>query len=101
MKVNHNSDKVGHLAKECRLGQKIKNRSVQEDLDKEDDKQQGLIRGSKQVWYDRSLYVIIPKIDILFHIDKQLVKKERIMTKPIDRSFKIFNVDRTKNREVT
>jgi len=29
------------------------------------------------------------------------VKEERIKTKPIARSFKVFNVDRTKNEEVT
>ena len=34
-------------------------------------------------------------------IDKQLVKDKRIQTKPINFSFKIFNTDRTKNREVT
>ena len=34
-------------------------------------------------------------------IDKQLVKKERIQTKPIDRLFEIFNIDTTKNEEVT
>ena len=34
-------------------------------------------------------------------INKQLVKKERIKMKPIDRSFKVFNADGTKNREVT
>ena len=34
-------------------------------------------------------------------INKQLVKKERIKTKPIDRSFEVFNADRTKNGEVT
>jgi len=34
-------------------------------------------------------------------IDKQLVKKEQIKTKPIDRSFKIFTADGNKNREVT
>jgi len=34
-------------------------------------------------------------------IDKQLVKKKRIQTKPINFSFKVFNVDRTKNGEVT
>ena len=34
-------------------------------------------------------------------IDKQLVKKEQIKTKPIDRSFKVFNTDGNKNREVT
>ena len=34
-------------------------------------------------------------------IDKQLIKKEKIKTESIDRSFKVFNVDRTKNRKVT
>ena len=34
-------------------------------------------------------------------IDKQLVKDKRIQTKPINFSFEVFNIDRTKNREVT
>ena len=34
-------------------------------------------------------------------IDKQLVKEKRIQTKPIKFSFKVFNVDGTKNGEVT
>ena len=34
-------------------------------------------------------------------IDEQLVKNKIIQTKPIDFSFEVFNVDRTKNREVT
>ena len=34
-------------------------------------------------------------------INKQLVKEERIKTEPIDRSFEVFNADRTKNGEVT
>jgi len=34
-------------------------------------------------------------------IDKQLVKEERIKTKPIDKSFEVFNADRIKNGEVT
>jgi len=34
-------------------------------------------------------------------INKQLVKKEKIQTKPMDRLFKVFNADGTKNREVT
>jgi len=33
-------------------------------------------------------------------INKQLVKEEKIKTKPIDRSFKAFNADGTKNGEV-
>ena len=34
-------------------------------------------------------------------IDEQLVKDKRIQTKRIDFSFKVFNADGTKNREVT
>ena len=34
-------------------------------------------------------------------INKQLVKKEQIKTEPIDKSFEVFNADRTKNGEVT
>ena len=34
-------------------------------------------------------------------IDKQLVKNKRIQTKPINFSFEVFNIDGTKNREVT
>jgi len=34
-------------------------------------------------------------------INKQLVKEERIKTELIDRLFEVFNVDSTKNREVT
>ena len=34
-------------------------------------------------------------------IDKQLVKDKRIQTKPINFSFEVFNIDGTKNGEVT
>jgi len=34
-------------------------------------------------------------------IDKQLVKDKRIQTKPINFSFEVFNIDKTKNGEVT
>jgi len=34
-------------------------------------------------------------------IDEQLVKDKRIQTKPLNFSFKVFNADGTKNREVT
>ena len=33
-------------------------------------------------------------------INKQLVKDKKIQTKPINFSFEVFNVDRTKNGEV-
>jgi len=34
-------------------------------------------------------------------INEQLVKEEKIKTEPMNRSFEVFNTDRTKNREVT
>ena len=34
-------------------------------------------------------------------INEQLVKDKKIPTKPIDFSFKVFNTDSTKNREVS
>jgi len=34
-------------------------------------------------------------------INKQLVKEEKIKTELMDRSFKVFNADGTKNGEVT
>jgi len=34
-------------------------------------------------------------------INEQLIKKEKIKMKPIDRSFEVFNADGTKNREIT
>ena len=34
-------------------------------------------------------------------INEQLVKEKRIQMKPINLLFKVFNVDRTKNREMT
>ena len=34
-------------------------------------------------------------------INEQLVKNKRIQTKPVNFSFEVFNVDRTKNGEVT
>ena len=37
-----------HLAKNCRLGQNMKNKSVQEDSDKENnDKQESFVEGSE------------------------------------------------------
>ena len=38
---------------------------------------------------------------IYTEIDKQLVKDKRLQMKLINFSFKMFNVDKTKNREVT
>ena len=47
------------------------------------------------------LKILVDSGYIHMKIDKQLVKKEQIKTKPIDRSFKVFNADGNKNREVT
>ena len=47
------------------------------------------------------LKILVDSGYIHMEIDKQLVKKEQIKTKPIDRSFKIFTADGNKNREVT
>ena len=33
-------------------------------------------------------------------INKQLVRQENIKTKPINRLFEVFNIDKTKNGEV-
>jgi len=39
-------DKAEHLVKDCRTGQKMKNRSVQEDTNEEDNnKQEGFVGG--------------------------------------------------------
>ena len=51
----------------------------------------------KKLW----LKTLVDSNCIYTEVDKQLVKEERIKTEPIDRSFKVFNADETKNREVT
>ena len=51
----------------------------------------------KELW----LKILVDSGCIHTGIDKQLVKKERIKTEPIDRSFKTLNTNRTKNEEVT
>ena len=41
-------NKIGYLAKDCKLEQKIKNRSIYENSDEEsNDKQKGFVRGLK------------------------------------------------------
>ena len=41
-------DKIGHLVKDCRSGQKMKNRSVQKESDEENDtKQEGFVKDSE------------------------------------------------------
>ena len=52
-------DKVGHLSKNCRSEQKMKNRSVQEELDEEDsNKEEGFVKGSEYIWYNKPPYII-------------------------------------------
>ena len=57
-------DKVGHFVKNCRLGQKIKNRSIQDDLDNEDkednNKKEDLVRSLEQAQYNEPLYIVNP-----------------------------------------
>jgi len=51
----------------------------------------------KKLW----LYILVDSEYTYTGIDKQLVKKGKIKIEPIDRLFKVFNTDRTKNGEVT
>ena len=55
------------------------------------------ILNRKELW----LQVLVDSEYIHTGINKQLVKKKRIKTEPIDRLLKVFNIDKTKNREVT
>ena len=49
-------DKVEYIAKDCRLGQKMKNYSIQEESDdKKNNNQKGFDKGSEQVWYEGPL----------------------------------------------
>jgi len=48
MRKYYKCDKVEHLAKNCRSEQKMKNRSIQKESDKEDNnKQESFIEGSE------------------------------------------------------
>ena len=54
-------NKVGYLAKNCRLGQKMKHQSVQKGTDnKESNKEKGFVRDLKQAQYNKPLYIINP-----------------------------------------
>ena len=65
-----------HLTKDCRSEQKMKNKSIQENLDKEDnEKQEDFVGGSEQVQYNKPLYIVNLKIDILFCIN-EIIRKE-------------------------
>jgi len=54
-------------------------------------------KNGKKLW----LQALVDSEYTLTGIDKKLVKEEKIKTEQIDRSFKVFNTDRTKNGEVT
>ena len=67
MRKCYNCNKVGHLAKDCRLRQKIKTRSMQKESDEKDDNnKESFVKGSEQAQYNKPLYIVISKIDILF-----------------------------------
>jgi len=55
------------------------------------------ISNRKELW----LKALVDSICTHTGINKQLVKKERIKTELMDRSFEVFNTDRTKNGKVT
>ena len=54
-------------------------------------------KNRKELW----LQVLVDSGCTHTEIDEQLVKEERIKMELMDRSFKVFNVNETKNREVT
>ena len=73
MRKCYKYDKVEYLAKDCRSGQKMKIRRNQEDSDEEyDNKKKGFVEGLEQAQYNKPLYIMISKIDILFQINKTI-----------------------------
>ena len=45
----------------------MKNKSIQKNTNGEtNDKQEGFVRGSEKAKYNEPLYILIPKIDMLF-----------------------------------
>jgi len=122
-------DKVGHLAKDCRSKQKIKIKRNQEEFCQRfgvDIIQQMFVHSNSQNRYvipnqrnnkvrelnmhtniktkngkELQLQTLVDSGCTHTRINKQLVKEEKIKTRPIDRSFEVFNADGTKNREVT
>ena len=54
-------------------------------------------KNGKELW----LQTLVDSGCTHMRIDKQLVKEKRIKMEPMDRSFKVFNVDGTKNGEIT
>ena len=70
MRKCYKYDKVGYLAKDCRSKQKMKIRKNQEESDEsdkeEDDKKKGFVEGLEQAQYNKPLYIVISKINMLF-----------------------------------
>ena len=72
-------NKIGYLVKNCRLGQRIKNRSIQEKSDEKDsDKEKSFVKGLEQVWYDKPLYIVNSLIDMLFYSKKTTKRRNLI-----------------------
>ena len=72
-------DKVEYLVKNCRLGQKMKNRSIKKELDKKDNnKKKGFVGDLEQTWYSKLLYIVNLLINILFYIN-ETTKRENSM----------------------
>ena len=66
-------NKVGHIAKDCKSKQSMKIRRNQEETDelaREDDKEEDFVEGLEQARYNEPLYIVNPKIDMLFQTDK-------------------------------
>ena len=55
------------------------------------------ISNGKELW----LKVLVDLEYTYTRINKQLVKEKKIKTEPIDRSFKVFNINETKSGEIT
>ena len=63
MRKCYKCDKQGHLAKDCKSKQPMKNRRNQAD-NSEEEKEEGFVEGLEQVQYDEPLYIINPKINM-------------------------------------
>ena len=63
-------NKIGYIAKNCRSGQMIKNHSIQDELDNEENnKQKDFGEGFKQTQYKELIYLML-KINMLFQTNK-------------------------------
>ena len=76
-------NKVGYLIKICRLGQKMKNRNIQDNSDnkyKEDNnKEEDFVGGLEQIQYNKSLYIVVlQRINMLFY-KEEITKRENLI----------------------